>query len=130
MKNPTSAETLRHNIALLEIKREEDWQDLRNHFNETIEHYKPMNLIKNAFKGAYESVTHSPDLKSGIGKAALGLTTGFLLKKVLFGGNPIARLAGAAFQTVASNVVANNADKIKSTGSKVFDFIKSKFSKN
>ena len=132
MKNPTPTETLRHNIALLEIKREEDWYHLKEQVNETLEHLKPMNLIKSAFKGTYESVTHSPEIKDGLGKAAIGLTSGFLLKKLLFsgGGNPLLKLAGAAFQTIASNVVANNADKIKSTGEKVFGFIKSKFSKH
>ncbi|MDI1255843.1 MAG: hypothetical protein PSV16_07060 [Flavobacterium sp.] len=134
MKNisPTPTEKLHHKIALLEMQREEDWVILKDSIDDTLEQLKPMNLIKSAIKGTYESVTHSPELKDGLGKAAIGLTSGFLLKKLLFsgGGNPLIKLAGAAFQTLASNVVANNTDKIANTGEKIFGFIKSKFSKS
>lgn len=132
MKTFTSSENLNQKIALLEIQKQVQWNDLKEEFNETLEHLKPVNLIKSAFKGTYDTVTHSPDIKNGIGKAAIGLTTGYLLKRLLFSAassNPLIKLAGLAFQTASTNVIANHTDKIKSVGTKVFDFIRSKIKK-
>ena len=123
MKNETATDILNRDILLLEQRRFEQFQDLKEQLHVTYESLKPINLIKNTFK----DVTHSPDIKDGIGKAAIGMVSGYLLKRVVFGSsaNPIKKLAGVAFQTLVTNVAAKNSDKIKEKGINLFKIAKS-----
>ena len=63
-----------------------------------------------------------------MGSAAMGLASGFLVKKLVFRktNNPIKIAAGLLLQTTVSGLVSNNSDKIKSTGVKLFQALLSK----
>lgn len=125
MKPQTSTDILSRDILLLEAKRKMEFADLKEHLHSTYESLRPINLIKSTF----EDVTHSPDIKGGIGKAAIGMATGYLLKKVVFGSsiNPLKNIAGAAFQALVTNVAAKNSDKIKEGGLNIVEIAKSLF---
>lgn len=122
MKTESAIDILNRDILLLEAKRYEQFEDLKNQLHITYESIKPMNFIKNAFKDA----TESPDIKGGIGKVAIGMATGFIVKKLLFGSsiNPLKKLAGVAFQALVTNVAVKNSDKIKDVGVTVFEAAK------
>ena len=123
MKKENATDILARDILLLEAKRAGELSDLKNQVHLAFESIRPINLIKSTI----EDVTHSPDVKGGIGKAAIGVATGFIVKKLLFGGhslNPLKRLAGVALQTIVTNVAANNSDKIKEGGATLFEMAK------
>ncbi len=123
MKKETALDVLRRDIVKLEARRSEDLHILKEQLNETYESLKPANLIKGIFKSA----TESPELKGGLSKAALSVTSGHLIKKLLFGSshNPIKRMAGAAVQAIVTNLVSNNSEKIQESGQNILNTIKS-----
>lgn len=124
MKKENASDILARDILLLEARRAGELRELKEQVHLTFESIRPINLIKSTI----HDVTHSPDVKGGIGKAAIGVATGFIFKKLLFGGhsiNPLKRLAGVALQTIVTNVAANNSDKIKEGGATLFEIAKS-----
>jgi hypothetical protein len=123
MKKETALDVLRRDIVKLEARRSEDLHLLKEQLHETYESLKPVNLIKGIFKSA----TESPEITGGLTKAAMGVTSGHLIKKLLFGGshNPLKKLAGVAVQAIVTNVVSNNSEKISDTGKNIFNVIKS-----
>jgi|ERR1035437_3782309 hypothetical protein len=87
---------------------------LREHFHRTYESLKPLNIIKNTFK----EMISVPDLKTNVVNAAIGITTGFVVKKVFTGKshNPLTKLFGIILEIVVASKVTKNADEIKSIG--------------
>lgn len=123
MKKETALDVLRRDIVKLEARRSEDLHLLKEQLHETYESLKPVNLIKGIFKSA----TESPEITNGLSKAAIGVTSGHLIKKLLFGSthNPLKKFAGAAVQAIVTNIVSNNSEKITDTGKNIFNVIKS-----
>ncbi|MDF2452577.1 MAG: hypothetical protein K0S26_2081 [Bacteroidota bacterium] len=123
MKKETALDVLRRDIVKLEAKRSEDLHLLKEQLHEAYESIKPVNLIKGIFKSA----TESPEITNSLSKAAIGVTSGHLIKKLLFGSshNPLKKLAGAAIQAIVTNVVSNNSEKITEKGKDIFKIIKS-----
>jgi hypothetical protein len=118
-------EALDEAIALLEIKRMEDLAALKNQLHVSYESLKPVNILKNTFR----EVTQSPDLRKGIGTAAMGIASGYLMKNIFFHStrNPLMKLAGMLFQTATTNMVVKNSDKIKESGEKIVLALANKF---
>ena len=123
MKKENAIDILNRDILLLEAKRNEQFLDLKEEMLQTIESLKPVNFIKNVFKSA----TESPEITNGFSKAALGVTSGHLIKKLLFGSslNPLKRMAGIAVQAIVTNLVSNNTEKIQESGKGIFNTLKS-----
>jgi hypothetical protein len=127
MKNETSLTILQRDIVLLENKRLETMTSLKQDLRSFHESIKPINLIKNTI----QDMSESTDIKEGIGKASLGMASGYVLKKIVFGGasNPIKKIVGLAFQALVTTIIAQNADDIKDKGKSVLAFAKALFSK-
>lgn len=123
MKKESAIDILNRDILLLEVKRNQQLLDLKDQLHHTYESLQPVNLIKGVFKSA----TESPDFANGLSKAALGVTSGHLIRKLLFGSshNPLKKMAGIAIQAIVTNVVSNNSEKIQESGKGLFDTIKS-----
>lgn len=123
MKTKITADLLKEEILALEAKKAEDFMALKGEVNNVIENLKPINLIKNTIK----EITHFPSLKEGVGKTAIGMATGFIFKKLVFGSsiNPIKKIAGSVVQSLLTNFAANNSDKIKEKSFGAFQFAKS-----
>ncbi len=87
---------------------------LKEHFHNTYESLKPINIIKNSLK----EMASTPDLKNMAVNAAIGLTTGYIAKKVLVGKstNPLSKIFGLVIETIISNKASKNADGIKTLG--------------
>src|ERR1035441_325401 len=88
---------------------------LKEHFHRTYESFKPLNIIKNTFK----EIISVPDLKTNVVNSAIGITTGFVAKKIFTGKshNPLTKLFGIILEMVVASKVTKNADEIKSIGS-------------
>ena len=123
MKNKNATEALNESITLLENKRTEELKLLKEQLHLVHDNLKPINLLKSTF----HEITSSPDIKNNIVSNAIGITTGYLTKKVLFGAarNPVTKLVGTLLQFAVTNVVSKHSDAIKSTGEDLlFRFIK------
>lgn len=118
MKKKSPNDLLDDSIQLLEAKRELELIQLKQGLNELLDSLKPMNIIKDTIK----KVTSSSDLKEGIGKTALGVASGFLVKNIIFRKthNPVKLVARGMVQTAAIGIATTNFDKVKLKGAKLF----------
>ncbi len=114
MKHLNQTEELNNRIVLLKQKQDLQFNLLRAQFYITYESLKPINLIK----GTWKEVMSAPNLKEDLLGSLIGLGTGFLSKKILFGAthNPIKALLGTVLQFGVSNVVSKNSSSIKTFG--------------
>jgi hypothetical protein len=111
MKKSNETDTLNEAIVLLENKQAIELISLKQQFELTYESLKPLNIIKSVFS----EITTSSEIKGNLISNAIGMSTGYLTKKVLLGSshNPIKRLLGTLLQFVVTNVVTKHSDNIK-----------------
>ena len=111
MKKINQTEVLKETILLMKMKQAEELVQLKDQYHYTIESLKPLNLIKNAFG----LIATSPEIKGNILSNLVGMTTGYLTKKVLLGSthNPIKRILGTVLQFVITNVATKHSDTSK-----------------
>lgn len=121
MKKLTPNEVLSTKISLLERKRQRELEDLKKQFHLTYDAFKPINLIKDGLK----DITQSIDLNKGFSSAAIGITSGYIIKNILFrkSSNPLKNLVGVAVETFIANLAAKNSDKIKTSTVSLFEQI-------
>lgn len=114
MKQKTSSEDLNDAILMLQKKQSEELLLLRQQFHITFQSLKPINLIKSTL----QEITQAPEVKNTIAKNLIGLTTGYLAKKVLVGATagPINSLIGMVLQLAVTNIVSKNSEGIKTKG--------------
>jgi hypothetical protein len=112
MENITSSDELKNAIRLLEVEQVEKWQLLKKQSIQTVEIFKPANLLKNAVKG----VVSSPHLIDNLVETGLGLATGLLTKKIITGSsaNLIRKLLGSVIQFGVTTIATHNSDFVKS----------------
>lgn len=121
MAKPNHTETLKEAIVLLKVKRLVQEEELKEIIHETAESLKPMNLLKSS----YSSIVHTPDLKSTILKSILGLTAGFISKKIITGNskNPLRNFLGALLQVGVASSIAKDPEEIKAVGKKLVKMV-------
>jgi hypothetical protein len=124
MKQKTNFESLNDEIRLLESKQAYEFEILRQQFHKTADGLKPLNLISNTLR---EVVTF-PATGNSLIDSTIGMATGFLTKKLMFGTstNPIKRGLGTLMQFGISNIVYKNSIAIKAIGGTILQSIFSK----
>jgi hypothetical protein len=124
MQKITSATALRNAILQLESKQAEEVKMLKNQFHLVYESLKPVNLIKSVFKKA----AGSPDLKNNILNISLGLTAGYISKKLFETSteSPTKKLLGNVLMFGVTNLVAKSPESVKSLGKKFLEIIRNK----
>ena len=122
MNQLNETDKLNEAIILVKNKRTLQLKIVKEQLHVTFESLKPINLIKNAF----QEVTKSPELKSNILNNVIGLTTGYLSKKVIVGAshNPIKKLWGTFLQLVITSFVARHSDAVISAGENLYQRFK------
>lgn len=113
-------------IAALEKKKVIQEAILKNQYHETVEHYRPKNLIKSAFKNVLEPGETGNTILKTVG----GIGAGLLAKNLVFGAGAtslIGKFASNALKVGATNTVINNKDKIAAWGISIY---KNLFTKN
>ncbi|MFN0082366.1 MAG: hypothetical protein ACKVOM_07570 [Ferruginibacter sp.] len=106
-------------ISALEQKRVIQEIILKKQYNDTIDHYRPKNLIKSAFVNILEP----GETSNKILKAAGGIGAGLLAKNLVFGSAAtsfLGKMAGNALKMGATNAVINHRDKIAAWGISIF----------
>jgi hypothetical protein len=122
MEKLNSETALRNAIQQLEEKHLAQAKALTEQFHEAYESLKPINLIKSTIKEATASI----DLKDNLLNTSIGLTAGFLSKKLFesVSKSPLKRLIGSAIMFGITNLVAKNPETVKALGLKFLNAIK------
>ncbi len=112
MKNNAS-DRLNESIRILETKQAIELQQLKEQAYQTVENIKPINLIKSVYK----NLSSSPQVHTSLLQNAIGLTTGYLSKKIVLGSshNPVKKILGTVLQVAVGNLMSNHSDTIIST---------------
>ena len=118
MENITTSVELKKAIQLLEVEQYVIGQQLKGQLVSIYQGFKIINLLKSTVK----EVVSLPNLFDSIIGAAMGLTTGYLSKKIFIGtsGNIIRKLFGFILQLGVTNTVAQHPDAVKSIGHRIF----------
>ena len=114
MQKINSGNELKEAIIRLEVLQASEGKMLKEQFHLAYQSIMPINIIKNTFKAA----TESHELKNDIINTAIGITTGFLSKKLFesVSHSPVKKLLGTALLFGITSVVTNNPEPIKSLG--------------
>ena len=117
MASITTVAELKNAIQKLEVKQAGEFKLMKEEFKGTYENLKLINIIKNTFKQA----ASAPELKTDIINTAIGLSTGFVAKKLMLGKtlNPFSKLLGIIVELAVANKVTKNAGGIKTIGSMI-----------
>jgi hypothetical protein len=107
MKKISETGLLDQTILSLKIKQAAELDSLKDQFHAVYESIKPLNLIKNTFS----DLTTTPGLKSNILSNVIGLSTGYLSRKLILGSthNPIKKILGSLLQFVVTNIVSKRS---------------------
>jgi hypothetical protein len=104
-------------IATFESRKTVQEKLLKAQFNETVESYKPRNIIK----AAYQSATENGSTGGMLLKAAGSIGTGILGGKLLSGNGILNKIAGTALNAGAADGILNNKDKIFAWGKAIYN---------
>ena len=123
MNRITNSETLKKSVEVLRLKREQQGLLMKENFTELIESLRPSNIIKHSL----EEIT-DPEHPGDLGKAAIGVASGIIAKKLLFrsSSNPLKKLAGVAVQALVTKIAASQSDNIKASGKNILQRIAAK----
>jgi uncharacterized protein (UPF0335 family) len=112
METIACADDLKCTIEKLEKQRKEEGQQIKEVFQDIKSNLSPANIVKNTI----QEVKEIPNLKKDVVKAALGLTVGFLAKKVLIRSslNPLRRIAGNALEVMIAGYITKHPQKFRS----------------
>lgn len=118
MHNITSSELLENAIQELEMEQTVKLHNLKEQLHLTFESLKPVNIVVNTLK----DIASSPVLTDNIFSNILGLSTGYLSKKIIVGKsrNVFKNILGSVLQYGISNFVSNHAEAIKTIGNSFF----------
>lgn len=111
MKNYISDEEVKLKIEELEQKQARELEALKAQLRTTYNGIQPLNLIKSTLN----DIVKTPDIQDSLLNTGIGLTAGYLAKKMAFGkSNTITKaVLGDLFQVGVANLVAKHPDKIK-----------------
>lgn len=114
MKKITNAAELKQQILELEATKEYQHADLKQHFAQVREAFRPANLIKSTVR----DVTSTPGIGGKLAGTLVGLLAGYLTKRVVFGSthNPLKKMAGTLLQMGIAGTIGKNADGLKALG--------------
>src|SRR5450755_4002558 len=117
MKNDNHKK-LADTIEGLELKASRQKNEMQESFNSLSENLKPINLIKGGVRSVF-----SGDNKEDLLKAAIGLGSGFLSRKLLLGNTKsfLGKNIGSAIQWGIAGLVSKNAEKIKEKAGDLID---------
>ncbi len=121
MQNINYTEELKKSIEVLEVEQDLSRYLLKEQFNTTYERLKPVNLLKNTLN----EVISSPNLIDNIISTLVGLSTGYISRKIVVGAsaNVFRKLMGSVLQFGVTNIIAQHPDALKSVGQFIIERI-------
>jgi hypothetical protein len=124
MKTTDSTEELKNTIRLVEVTQSVNRVLLKEQLLLTYDSLKPANLIRSTLK----EVTSSPFLIDTLAGSVIGLTTGYLSKKIVIGASAsvLRKLFGSILQFGVTNIISKNSEVIELYGKSIFKHLFSK----
>lgn len=121
MQTITTVAELKSAIEILEFEHSLKGQIVKEQVFLTYESLKPINLIRSTMK----EVSASPYLTENVLGVIMGVSTGYLSKKLVVGSSSgvFKKLLGSIVQFGVTNIVAQNSDKLKSIGESILQNI-------
>ena len=121
METITCANDLTTAILVLEKKQEDDRREMKEAFEQTVEKFKPANLLKNAVSEIIALPKDNPEIM----RVAVGLTAGYIVKKLLVSSslNPFKLLLGNILEIAVAGYIARNPEKFRSLVINIAKFI-------
>lgn len=118
MKAKNETELLNELIIATRNKRIYELGLLKEELHGACESLKPINLINNVFQDA----VNSPELKNNLTNSAIGLGTGFLIKKLVTGNSKSfgKKILANVIQFGVANLVSKHVDEIRTIGKHLF----------
>jgi len=118
MQNITNASELKKAIELLQAEQVVKGQLLKEQFYLISGNFKPLNILK----GSISDLASSPYLFENILGTTLGLTTGFLSRKIFIWASRgiLRKLFGTVLQVGVTNLVAQHPGAVNTIGSFIF----------
>ncbi len=118
MSKITTSAGLKVAIEYMELKKVVDAAELKEQLFCSYQSMLPVNIIKNTFSDLIKDA----DFKGDVLNASVSIATGYLSKKMVVGEthNPIKQLFGTLLQMGVTNLVAKNAEGIKSKAKSFF----------
>jgi len=100
MERPEAVTLLKELIEAKEAEHKIEAALLKNHFRQTFESLRPLNVIKDTFK----EVISSPDIRKTVVTSAIGFVTSFITKKLLSGSisGPLPKVLKTIVEKVAA----------------------------
>lgn len=114
MYQKNQVEILQDQIAYIKAQQEKEFLQMREQFHVVASNLKPSNLIGSIFS----DIAEGPKSNNSLVDNTIGITTGFLTRKFLFGASasPVKRAIGSLVQFGISNLVYKNSFAIKAIG--------------
>jgi len=111
MYNINNTADLKQVILLLEEELDEQKQLLTKHVSTLYDSFRPVNVVKDVFN----EVVRSEEFRSNILTATIGISTGYVTKKLLFkkSNNPLKALTGNLLQYGIANMIVNPSRVLK-----------------
>ncbi|VXC06688.1 conserved hypothetical protein [Flavobacterium sp. 9AF] len=112
MKTITENQILDEKIRLLKLKKENQFEVLKQQFNETLDSLKPVNIVKETIK----DFKNSKEIKNSLLETSLGIAGGYLTRKLIVGESAgiFKKLSATVIQFLVTNFIKNKAEKITS----------------
>lgn len=108
-------------ISILEDEVDAQRELLSGQFNKLYESYRPVNIVR----GVMNEVVTSEDFRSNLLTATIGISTGYLAKKLFVSGKRslLKRLAGNFLQYGLANLLINPSRILKSVILPLLEFL-------
>lgn len=125
MRNINSETDLKSAIADLENKQQEEGKMLKEDFQNAYEDVKPVKIIVNTLKEAFES----SELKDQLLITSVGLAAGYISKKLFVreSHGEVKKIIAAALVFGITNYIAKHPDEVKLAGKIAMNFIRNIF---
>ena len=119
MAKQTAVESLKGSIRLLEIQQAEEGKILKEQFKITYESLKLVNLVKSSLK----ELTNSVEIKNNLFESIVSVLSGYITKKLMISSksNPFMKISGLVLQFGVTNLVAKNAESIRTYITELID---------
>jgi hypothetical protein len=121
MEKITSISDLKNAIQILEIEQDYKGKRLKEEFYLTYESLKPFKILQSALK----DVASSPYLIENILTTVMGLTSGYLSKRLVVGasGGALRKIIGSVLQMGVTTAVTKHPDTLMSIGKFLYNSV-------
>ena len=122
--NIKNSEDIKKVIVLIEDEVEEQKKLLMDQINILYDNFRPVNVVKDVFR----EVVTSKDFRSNILTATMGISTGYVTKRLLFrkDNNLLKALTGNLLQYGIANMIVNPSRVLKTIFLPILELFSSK----